>query len=50
VRADIDVHEAIVRVQLVLPPALGFFAKPIEALLRRQGKNLLEDKSGSRGT
>ena len=48
VQADIDVHDAIVRVQLVLPPALGFFAKPIAALLRRKGADLLEDKSGSR--
>jgi hypothetical protein len=47
VDAGVDVHDAFVRVQVVLPPALSFFTKPIEAALRRGGSALLEDKSGS---
>ena len=45
VSAHIDVREAIVRVEMVLPAALSFFAKPIESMLRRQGTQVLEDKS-----
>ena len=45
VGAHIDVEEAIVRVELLLPAALSFFARPIEALLRRKGAEMLEDKS-----
>lgn len=45
VSAQIDVREAIVRVELLLPAALSFFAKPIEAVLRRQGTEMLEDRS-----
>ena len=48
VSAHIDVREAIVRVELMLPAALSFFAKPIEALLRRKGTEMLEDKSEKR--
>lgn len=46
VRIAIDVQEAVVRVQLVLPPALAFFGGAIEAGIRRTGTELLEDKSG----
>ena len=46
VRATLDVEEKLVRLEVLLPPMLGFLAKPIEALLRRQGAELLEDKSG----
>jgi hypothetical protein len=45
VSATIDVQEKIVRLTVSLPPALSFFARPIEALIRRQGGQLLEDKS-----
>lgn len=45
VSAHIDVLEAVVRVELLLPPALSFFARPVEAMLRRKGTELLEDKS-----
>ena len=45
VRATLDVEESLVRLQVLLPPMLSFLAKPIEALLRRQGAELLEDKS-----
>lgn len=49
VTARIDVQEAIVRVELMLPAALSFFARPIEAALRRKGTEMLEDRSaGSR--
>ncbi len=44
VTGSIDVQEAIVRVELSLPGALGLFAKPVEALLRRKGTELLEDR------
>ena len=42
--ADIHVHEAMVRLELLLPPVLAFFGKQIEALIRRKGPDLLEDK------
>src|SRR3954469_10997433 len=43
--ARIDVAESIVHVEVDLPPMLAFFAKPIEALLAREGGVLLEDKN-----
>ncbi len=46
--ARIDVAEAIVHVEVDLPPMLAFFAKPIEALLAREGAVLLEDKNKGR--
>ena len=48
VDARIDVRDALVRVELVLPPALAFFGKAIEAGIRRTGAELLEDRSGER--
>jgi len=45
VRATVDVEESKVRLEVQLPPMLSFLAKPIEALLRHQGTELLEDKS-----
>ena len=45
VNAQIDVRDTHVRVELLLPPALAFFGKAIEAALRRKGGDLLEDKS-----
>lgn len=49
VDARIDVRETLVRVEVVLPPALAFFGRAIEAALRRKGADLLEDRSGGRG-
>jgi hypothetical protein len=46
--ARIDVAETVVHVEVDLPPMLSFFAKPIEALLAREGGVLLEDKSKGR--
>jgi hypothetical protein len=43
--ASIDVRESLVRVTVLLPPALAFFGKAIEAGLRRTGPELLEDRS-----
>ncbi|MDB5692122.1 MAG: hypothetical protein JWO81_1185 [Alphaproteobacteria bacterium] len=43
--ARIDVREAVVHVEVDLPPMLSFFAKPIAALLQREGGVLLEDKT-----
>jgi hypothetical protein len=47
IAAHIDVHETIVRVEVLLPGILGMFAAPIESLLRRRGGQLLEDKSAT---
>ena len=44
--ASLDIGETIVRVTILLPPALAFFGKAIEAALRRGGTELLEDRSG----
>ena len=49
VSAKIDVMEAVVRVELMLPAALSFFARPIEAMLKRKGTEMLENKSGGGG-
>ncbi|MEA3003342.1 MAG: hypothetical protein QOH81_2130 [Sphingomonadales bacterium] len=43
--ARIDVAESLVHVEVDLPPMLSFFARPIAALLQREGGALLEDKS-----
>jgi hypothetical protein len=45
VAADIDVREKVVRLTVLLPPALAFFGKAIEAGLRRSGAEMLEDRS-----
>ena len=42
--AAIDVHESFVRVEMLLPPALGFLRGAIEAGLKRGGAKMLEDK------
>lgn len=47
ISGSIDVLETVVRVEISLPGALSFFAKPIEALLRRKGTELLADKRAS---
>jgi hypothetical protein len=44
VSASLEVLEDVVRVELALPAALSFFAKPVEALLRRKGAELLDAK------
>ena len=49
VNAQIDIRETFVRVEMLLPPALAFFGKAIEAALRRKGAELLEDRSGGKG-
>jgi hypothetical protein len=45
VAADIAVEEKLVRLTVMLPPALAFFGKAIEAGLRRGAPDLLEDRS-----
>lgn len=47
--AAIDVRDSLVRVTVLLPPALAFFGKAIEAGLRRTGPGLLEDRSKGGG-
>ena len=47
VDAGIDVREDVVRVTVLLPPALAFFGGIIEAGLRKAGPTMLEDKSRS---
>lgn len=44
VRAELDVRPNVVRVEVVLPAMLGFFAGKVEALLRSKGGQLLEDR------
>ena len=46
VSGHIDVFEAKVHLELMLPAFLAMFGSQIEALLRRGGAELLEDKSG----
>ncbi|MGQ0660015.1 polyhydroxyalkanoic acid system family protein [Sphingosinicella sp.] len=48
VNARLDVRESLVHLEMLLPPALAFFAKPIEAALRHGGTAMLEDKSRGR--
>jgi hypothetical protein len=43
----IDVFESHVRLELLLPPMLAFFGSQIEAMLRKETADLLEDKSKS---
>ena len=43
--AELDVRERLIRVSVLLPPALAFFGKAIEAGLRRSAPDLLEDRS-----
>ena len=43
--AALDIQDSLVRVTVMLPPALAFFGKAIEAALRRTGPQLLEDRS-----
>ena len=46
VASQIDVEETKVRVRVMLPGMLSFFAAPIEAALKSKGSDLLlEDKS-----
>ena len=46
VEAKILVEEAVVHCRILLPPMLGMFAGPIEAMLRNKGSDvLLEDHS-----
>jgi hypothetical protein len=45
VAAEIDVKESLVRLTVLLPPALAFFGKAIEAGLHRSAPDLLEDRS-----
>ena len=48
VNTQIDVRDTYVRVELLLPPALGFVRPLIEAALKRKGADLLEDRSGAK--
>src|SRR5687767_10436032 len=45
VNARLDVRESLVHLEMLLPPALAFFARPIELALKRGGESMLEDKS-----
>ena len=46
VATQIEIQETIVRMTVMLPPALAFFKGMIEPLIRSQGAAMLEDKSG----
>ena len=43
--ARLDVQEKLVRITVLLPPALAFFGAAIEAGLRQSGGALLEDRT-----
>jgi hypothetical protein len=45
VEAALDIQDSLVRVTVMLPPALAFFGKAIEAGLRRSAPQLLEDRT-----
>lgn len=45
VNARLDVRDSLVHLEMLLPPALAFFARPIELAMRRSGEAMLEDKS-----
>lgn len=45
VSARLEVEDTVVRVQLILPPMLGFFSGMISSAVREGGEKLLEDKS-----
>ncbi len=49
VAGHIDVHETKVTLELMLPAFLAMLAGPIEAMLRKGGSELLEDKSKKSG-
>ena len=46
VEAVITVEERLVRCHIMLPGMLALFARPIEAMLKSRGPELLEDHSG----
>lgn len=46
ISGHIDVFDDKVRLELMLPAMLAFFAGKIEGLIRKKGGELLEDKSG----
>lgn len=43
IQTTVDVFESHVRLELVLPPMLAFFGKQIEALIRKETAEMLED-------
>jgi hypothetical protein len=45
VAGHIDVGETKVTLELMLPAVLAMFAGPVEAMLRKGGSEMLEDKS-----
>ena len=45
IAARLEVQDTLVRVHLILPPMLSFFAGMIGAAVRDQGTKMLEDRS-----
>jgi hypothetical protein len=45
--AELDILDSLVRIKVLLPPALVFFRQAIEAGLRQGGAVLLEDRTKS---
>ena len=43
--AELDIEDKVVRIRVLLPGALGFFGKAVEAALRQSGAALLEDRT-----
>ena len=45
VEAGLEIMDTAIRITVLLPPALAFFGKAVEAGLRQSGAALLEDRS-----
>jgi hypothetical protein len=45
VEAGLDIQDALIRISVLLPPALAFFRQAIETGLRQSGSALLEDRT-----
>ncbi len=45
VEAGLDIQDALIRITVLLPPALAFFRDAVAAALRRSGAALLEDRT-----
>ena len=43
--AELDILDSLVRIKVLLPPALAFFGKAVEAALRQSGAAMLEDRT-----
>ena len=45
--AGLDIQDALIRISVLLPPALAFFRDAVAAALRQSGTALLQDRTKS---